>query len=54
MPISWDFLYEQKKKKDHNPLQQAYVNIEQLPFIPQKEEKLLENSTTIDLTIEKE
>jgi len=52
MPIFWDFMYE-KKPKEKKPLQQAYVEIEELPYIPEYNEKPEERVIIIDLIDEK-
>lgn len=52
MPNFWNFIYE-KKKKDQNPLQQAYVDIEELPYIPEYNEKPVERIVIIELFDEK-
>lgn len=51
MPIFWNFMYEKKKKKDTNPLQQAYVDVE-IPYMPEYTEKPTEHRVIIDLTID--
>ena len=54
MPIMWDFLYEKKKATIKPQLQEAYVNIEPLPFESNINEKEANTVIIIDLISDKE